>query len=127
VQGTLTMHVAVRTDASAAIGSGHVFRCLALSQALIVAGHRVSLVSRDMPSHLTDVLSRASIRLHPLPVVADAIADARATLTILADDPPDWVVVDHYALGSEWEQIIQDRGWPLLAIDDLCRTHQAQA
>ncbi|MDX5297870.1 MAG: UDP-2,4-diacetamido-2,4,6-trideoxy-beta-L-altropyranose hydrolase, partial [Gammaproteobacteria bacterium] len=48
-------------------------------------------------------------------------------LEILADAPPDWVVVDHYALGSEWEQIIQARGWPLLAIDDLCRPHQTQA
>lgn len=44
----MTARVAIRVDASAAIGTGHLKRCLSLAQALIEAGADVRFVCRAL-------------------------------------------------------------------------------
>lgn len=45
--------------------------------------------------------------------------DADQTCQLLDMYRPDWVIVDHYALGWAWESQVRDTGVRLLAIDDL--------
>ena len=48
------MKVALRTDASLQIGSGHVMRCLTLADALKAQGADCHFISREHPGHLLE-------------------------------------------------------------------------
>jgi UDP-2,4-diacetamido-2,4,6-trideoxy-beta-L-altropyranose hydrolase len=50
--------------------------------------------------------------------------DARATCERLAGLAVDWLIVDHYGLGIEWEQAVGVCARNLLVIDDIGRDHE---
>lgn len=118
------MRIAIRADASAAIGSGHVMRCASLADALRERGHAVDFVSRSLPAHLADDLrgrGHGLLALAPDPVPeADDAAESQHRA-----GSPDWWVVDHYALGRPWERAVRLGGVRLLAIDDIGRPHDS--
>lgn len=131
------MTVYVRADASAAIGTGHVYRCLALADLLERHGRAVTFVCRRFPGDLVE-----AVRARGFPVLelgaaqpgdgswlgvplAREIADAQAVLAA-AERPPGWVVVDHYELDARWEAAVRRLGPRVLALDDLAdRPHAA--
>jgi UDP-2,4-diacetamido-2,4,6-trideoxy-beta-L-altropyranose hydrolase len=132
--------VAFRADASLAIGTGHVMRCLALADALRARGAQCRFVCRAHPGHLGERIEAAGHALHLLEV-APAVApvafpphagwlgarwedDAQATAAALDGWDPDWLVVDHYALDARWESQVAGATTRVLAIDDLAdRAH----
>jgi UDP-2,4-diacetamido-2,4,6-trideoxy-beta-L-altropyranose hydrolase len=128
--------VAIRADASVRIGSGHVMRCLTLAEALRAKGVEVRFVCRDHPGHLADRLKAAGLPVAWLPAppapvgpIADGDyvawlgvpveTDAAETVAALDGWRPDWLVVDHYALGADWEGALRPHGGAILAVDDL--------
>lgn len=133
----MTARVAIRVDASAAIGTGHLKRCLALAQALTDAGAEVRFVARRIDAVATQVLGTENPTVHWLPAPAEAFApeadapphatwagvsqkqDAADTALALAKWRPDAVVVDHYAFDARWHQAVRNAlGCHLLVIDD---------
>lgn len=132
--------VVFRCDASVAIGTGHVRRCLSLALALQALGAQCLFVLRD---HGLD--AAAPLRAHGLPALllpppspgasepqapahaawlgtpqavdaADTLAALRSAGWLAAD----WLVVDHYALDARWHRAVQPvLGGRLAAIDDL--------
>lgn len=128
------MKVVIRADASPRIGTGHVFRCLALGRALQQLDVEVAFAVAAIPDHLATMIGGQGMDLIRLPVPAppDAemplpdtaqLADAEATLA--AAGHTDWIVVDSYALGLPFEKKVKAAGHRLLVIDDLARTHHA--
>lgn len=120
------MKIAVRTDASDQIGSGHVMRCRALGGALRARGAEVLFVCRNSPGHLIGLLENDGYSIAALsprhPVTEEA--DGAETLAALPTDRYDWVIVDHYALGAAWETRLRARASRVLAIDDIAnRSH----
>ncbi len=138
------MRVALRTDASARIGTGHLMRCLTLADALRAGGARTRFVCRPLPAGLAGLVTDRGHALTLLPAAdADATAganragtpagpphaawlgatqeaDAAATRAALDPDGPwDWVVVDHYALDARWEARLRAGAGRIFAIDDL--------
>lgn len=134
--------VALRVDASATMGTGHLRRCLSLAQALVEQGARVNLLIRRLDDVAQQVLSdpivSAGLDVYWLPTPADPCApeemgpphqawagvhwaqDANDTVAALQDVVPDWLVVDHYAFDARWHAAIrQDLGCQLLVIDDM--------
>src|SRR5690606_38980223 len=61
------MKVALRTDASDRIGTGHLMRCLTLADALRAAGARTRFVSRPLPRGLGEVVKAGGHELVLLP------------------------------------------------------------
>jgi UDP-2,4-diacetamido-2,4,6-trideoxy-beta-L-altropyranose hydrolase len=134
--------VAFRVDGVAAIGSGHVFRCLTLADALRRRGARCVFICRHLAPGLA---ARIEARGHLLrrlgtaaPVAAAAPAgpaawfgadwqtDAADTAAVIAglDPVPRWLVVDHYLLDAGWEGALRPAVQGILAIDDLAdRAH----
>ena len=132
--------VAIRVDASRAIGWGHVKRCLALAEALRAAGAEVRFLARA-----TDVDAAALLAGHDfecLAVVPTSPAlsasgsaptvphahwldvtparDAADTLAALGGWCPDVLVVDHYAIAASWHDALRRAtGAAIAAIDDL--------
>lgn len=135
-------HVALRVDASATMGTGHLRRCLSLAQALVELGARVDLLVRRLDSVAPQVLScpavSAGIRIHWLPVPSASYApnengpphqawagvhwaqDVKDTMAALRNDATDWLVVDHYAFDERWHTAVrQGLGCRLLVVDDV--------
>jgi len=139
----MIMKVAFRVDASLQIGSGHVMRCLTLADALCASGAQCLFVCRPHLGHLIQqILKKHSCVA--LSIVADGSeqtcqfeppsysswlgcsweSDASQTCDVLRDFQPDWLIVDHYALDSRWEQRVQSVCGKICVIDDLAdRSH----
>jgi len=132
------MHVAIRTDASALIGSGHVMRCLTLTAGLKRHGHDVTFICRDHDGNLIPHIATSGHNFVVLPaaVPADGDAfcddyaawlavpssvDAEQTRTAIdqLDSQPDWLIVDHYGISKEWESHLRDSVGRIMVIDDL--------
>lgn len=132
------MNVAFRADASLAIGSGHVMRCLTLADAL---GRSCHFICRDLPGNAAALIAARGHVVHLLPVADDFVAapgdtahaawagtgwarDAVETREVLAGLGADLLVLDHYAFDARWQAAVAPRR--LMVIDDLAdRPHRA--
>ncbi len=137
------MKVAFRCDASVAIGTGHVVRCLTLARALAERGHQVAFVMRDLPGNMCDRVAAAGFAVHRLPTPdapydpapgtpvhavwagVPARDDAAQTVAALHQEVPDWIILDHYAFDAQWESLVRGACARLMVVDDLAdRPHQ---
>ncbi|MBO6848903.1 MAG: UDP-2,4-diacetamido-2,4,6-trideoxy-beta-L-altropyranose hydrolase [Marinobacter sp.] len=135
------MKVVFRADASLQIGTGHVMRCLTLAQGLAARGHECHFVTRLHPGNLNEYISQCGFAVQSLespekPVQQGAQGDyaswlgvsqsedAAASAPVIEAVQPDWVIVDHYALGADWETAIKSPK-RIMVIDDLAnRNHR---
>lgn len=108
----------IRADASSKIGTGHLMRCLALAQAWKDAGGRtVFLMATKVPA-LEHRLHPEGMEVVHLPVQPGSIDDAAQTANFAQEVGADWVVVDGYHFGADYQRTIKERGLRLLFIDD---------
>lgn len=92
--------ITFRADASIAIGTGHLMRCLTLADALTALGAQVSFAcSADTP----DIVPSLGASGYAL------IREAQGG---------DLLIVDHYGLGADYERAAQSRFRRVMAIDD---------
>lgn len=126
LQGALNVLLAFRADASSRIGSGHVVRCRHLASRLREVGHETLFLicnpSQELFNQLLNEGNKVCVLTGSLPEVFEA-QDAIAVRKVLANCRPDWLVVDHYALGEEWEAAMRKVASRLMVIDDLGRSH----
>ncbi|MBK1633380.1 UDP-2,4-diacetamido-2,4,6-trideoxy-beta-L-altropyranose hydrolase [Thiohalocapsa halophila] len=140
------MNIALRTDASARIGLGHLARCRTLARALREAGATGHFICRAHPGHQIDALRAEGYRVSALPSpplqqqAADAdyaawlgvsqTQDAAETITALTNNQQpktNILIIDHYALDSTWEQRLRPTVDRILVIDDLAnRRHECE-
>jgi UDP-2,4-diacetamido-2,4,6-trideoxy-beta-L-altropyranose hydrolase len=139
--------VAFRADASPHIGLGHQMRCLSLARELRERDLHCRFLAADLGGDMGEIVREAGFELLLLPAPSfegmQALVpgsaeyyfhlrerwaqDARATRAALASRP-DWLVVDHYALGAAWERELAGACARILAIDDLAdREHDCDA
>lgn len=132
------MRVAIRVDASAVIGTGHVKRCLSLADALASVGAEVRFVCRDHglsyaslfagrsePPVLLDTSAAGWTSANDDPAYAawaglSACRDAAETVAALAGWTPDWLLLDHYGFDRRWHDAVRCAlGCKVAQIDDL--------
>lgn len=136
------MNVVFRVDASLAMGSGHVMRCLTLARALREKKHRCVFISRSHPGSLNSFIKAQGFDIFELPIEnsqdhelphanwlgASQEQDAECCRSLVLSLKPDWLVVDHYALDYRWERSVVPVGCRLFVIDDLAdRIHYCDA
>lgn len=113
--------VAIRVDASPEIGGGHLMRCLTLAGALRDAGAGVVFLCQDLPgsSSLAQV-ERSGFEAYLLPQCSPE-QDAAETCAILQRHGlrPDWLVVDHYDLGADWQRALAPHVGQILTLEDI--------
>lgn len=137
------MNIVFRVDSSRSMGSGHLMRCLTLAEALRARGkHLIRFICRSHPGDLRELLDARRIPHSMLSegetqIIASDIhggyahwlgtsqaEDARQTLDALDSLVPDWLIVDHYALDTQWESGLRPKAKRIMVIDDLAnRTH----
>lgn len=110
------MQLVVRADAGVEIGTGHVLRCLAIAQAWQAAGGSVTFILAT--STLADRLNTEGIEVKYLLAEPGTTEDAIQTLRITQEQQAEWLVVDGYSFGSEYQKLIKQAGVRLLVLDD---------
>ena len=136
------LKVAIRTDASYEIGTGHVMRCLTLAKALKGEGVDCKFICRILEGDLINKIKSEGFAVEALPSpdqkVRDGVSryerwagvdwktDAAETIAQLKKSFCDWLVLDHYSFDSRWQQKVSKSFGKLLVIDDLAnRPHAA--
>ena len=94
-------HVIFRADASVAMGTGHVMRCLTLADGLTAQGARVEFACSPETSDIVPRLRASGYRL-----VSDP-------------SPADLLIIDHYGLGIDYERQARATARRIMVIDDL--------
>lgn len=109
----------IRADASPAIGTGHVMRCLALAQGWqnSIDGE-VIFVMESCPPLLEERLIREGIRILRISAPPGSAADAEETIRAADGEEALWVVIDGYHFGGDYRKMIKNRGFSVLFIDD---------
>ena len=119
------MKIAIRADASASIGLGHIKRCLSLAQALRDEDAEVLFFVRATDVDAAGEIARRGFDCHAIaegPVRDHDTEhdDARAFIASSRSFEPDAVLADHYGLGADWHRAVhQGTGAQMAAIDDL--------
>lgn len=114
------MKVIIRADASAALGLGHLKRCLSLAQALRGQGAEVTLAWRHINLDCGPMIEAAGVSSVCIGngQVTGELFDARDLLS--ATNGASLIVADHYALGERWHRAVRaNTNARLAAIDDL--------
>ncbi|MDB0032785.1 UDP-2,4-diacetamido-2,4,6-trideoxy-beta-L-altropyranose hydrolase [Amylibacter sp.] len=136
----------IRADASKFIGTGHLYRCITLANALSNRGHEVIFLTRTSEKNLLKKIRNNGHKYCLLQAIknrSDKKVDNRLShsrwlhvsqekdymecISKMQHISPDWVVVDHYGIDSEWEIKVSEyfKGSRMLVIDDLAdRKHQ---
>ena len=137
----MSIIVAIRTDASNKIGSGHVMRCLSLAEKLRDIGVTVEFITRNYPGDLNKQINVKGFHVH---LLSNAVRiqlqhnsteykrwsdieqkiDAKETIKMISDRRLDWLIVDHYLLDYVWEMELRPYSKKIMVIDDLAdRNH----
>ena len=116
--------VAIRLDANAEIGQGHLKRCVTLARQLKLDGFDVKLVRRRSLAGENETPAEGAITLwigDSATVPSGELEDAEATVALIGTSPdrPSWVIVDSYELSAAWERVVRQAGHRIAAIDDF--------
>ena len=148
---TNEVNIAIRTDASNVIGSGHLMRCLAIADELRNRGAGVLFITVSEEQKWIDLIRGRGFACETIEsahadgvtltdsicneantrsqhYVVDWRKDSSQTREIIEGKEIDWLIVDHYGLDWQWESAIRDSVNRILVIDDLVdRAHDCDA
>jgi UDP-2,4-diacetamido-2,4,6-trideoxy-beta-L-altropyranose hydrolase len=116
-----------RTDGNAAIGTGHVMRCLALGEAWRDCGGAAVFIGAYRSTALEARLRAAGCDVLCPELVPGSIGDARWTAEAARQRGASAVVVDGYHFGADYQQAMKDTGTTLLWVDDDGRSGRYSA
>lgn len=119
--GMVSSPLLIRADASPAMGTGHVMRCLAIAQAWSDCGGKVVFVSSDLPPFLSERLRSESFDVVPLLVASAGPEDIVFTSEVADRMRASILLIDGYHFGDPYRTGLRDRGHRIAAIDDFGR------
>lgn len=129
------MKIIIRVDASRTLGTGHVMRCLVLAESFRERGADVEFICASLIGNLCGQIEKRGFKTYRINISekydvlaknhkelsADWISDAEQSCKIIqkSEVKPDWLIIDHYGLGLDWEQTLRPKVKRILVIDDL--------
>jgi UDP-2,4-diacetamido-2,4,6-trideoxy-beta-L-altropyranose hydrolase len=106
-----------RVDASVAMGTGHVMRCLALAQVWQDAGGDVVFAMARSTPAVEERLRLEGVEIVHLKTSASA-QDAAPVADLARARQASWVVVDGYDFDAEYQRHFKNSGLKVLFVDD---------
>jgi UDP-2,4-diacetamido-2,4,6-trideoxy-beta-L-altropyranose hydrolase len=108
----------VRADASVAIGTGHVMRCLALAQTWQDAGGDVAFAMAETGGAIQKRLQSEGLSIFPVESAPGSIEDAKEIVELARKQGARWIVVDGYQFGERYQRDLEQAGLKVLFVDD---------
>lgn len=112
------MNLFLRADASIAMGTGHVMRCLALAEAWQDAGGRAVFAMAEATPAIQARLAAESCEVASISHAAGTAEDASQTITFAGERKSDWIVVDGYQFTADYQCALKAAGFRVLFLDD---------
>jgi UDP-2,4-diacetamido-2,4,6-trideoxy-beta-L-altropyranose hydrolase len=108
----------IRADGNAAIGSGHIMRCLALAQAWQAAEGAVIFAVASVNPALHQRVSEQGCAIIVVDASIGSESDAEQTRAAALKSGAEWIVADGYHFGADWQKSVRAGGNKLLLLDD---------
>lgn len=108
----------LRADASIAIGTGHVMRCLSLAQAWQHAGGKACFAMADSTDAVRARVTGESCGVEQMSAEAGTSADVLQAIELAKSSQCKWAVVDGYHFGEEYQRALKEHGLNVLFLDD---------
>lgn len=108
----------IRADASVAMGTGHVMRCLALAQAWQDEGGKAVFAMAESTPAIVTRLQEEGMEVELVAASAGTAEDAHRTSHLAGKVNANWIVVDGYQFGSDYQLAIKQSLCKLLFVDD---------
>src|SRR5882724_1444810 len=105
------MNLLFRTDASLTMGTGHVMRCIALAQACQDTGGRAAFVTAESTAGIQARLAEESYPAISVSCAAGSKDDSGQTIALARENQADWIVVDGYQFGGEYQRALKAAGF----------------
>jgi UDP-2,4-diacetamido-2,4,6-trideoxy-beta-L-altropyranose hydrolase len=112
-------HLLIRADANARMGTGHLMRCLALTQAWQSRGGEAIFITACESTGLLQRLHDEGFQVIQLGEAHPDSDDWATTSQALAAHSDAWVVLDGYHFDPAYQRQIKESGHPVLVIDDM--------
>ena len=116
----------IRADANAAIGNGHVMRCLALAEAWQEAGGDVVFATCEIPDALERRLMAENFEAIRLGA-EEAARDVSALVNLADGRKPAWVALDGEQFKADYVDTLKDHGHRVLLLDDFGGSRTSRA
>lgn len=110
--------ILIRADATAAIGTGHVMRCLALAQAWRESGGQVIFAMANSQTPIRSRILAEGMRVVDIAAKPGSCDDAVQTLAASRECATSWLIVDGYHFNSAYQKEIKSGKAKLLFLDD---------
>lgn len=117
----------LRTDGGLDMGIGHFMRCLALAQAWRDLGGSAEFAMNTSTPFLRRKAAAEGFTVSQIGAEPGTKEDAEETVRLAQQSTVDWVVVDGYHFGDDYESIVKDIGLHLLSIDDYGHSEHPNA
>jgi UDP-2,4-diacetamido-2,4,6-trideoxy-beta-L-altropyranose hydrolase len=114
-------NILFRCDASTAIGSGHVMRCMALAKAGQLVSGKVTFLTAETIAALDARFADEGFQHERFVVEPGTLEDADETAVWARRLGADWVVVDGYRFKPDYIHRLKMSGARVLALDDDAR------
>lgn len=108
----------IRADANVEIATGHVMRCLALAQGWRDQGGGVVFVMADSTPAIEKRLKVEEIHIERIDTEPGSGRDMELTRSLAAAKSAEWIVVDGYRFGADYQQRLKAAGQRVLFVDD---------
>jgi UDP-2,4-diacetamido-2,4,6-trideoxy-beta-L-altropyranose hydrolase len=108
----------IRADATVAMGTGHVMRCLALAQACQDAGGSAIFAVAEITVAAEERICAEGMKVARVTAHPGSPEDAIQLAELAHREQTDWVVVDGYQFGTEYQQSLKRGGLKVLFLDD---------
>lgn len=108
----------IRADASIAMGTGHVMRCLALAQAWQDAGGRACFAMADSTAAIRARVAAEACDVADIAAEGGTAADAFQTVEFAKENKCEWAALDGYQFGEEYQRALKEGGLRVLFLDD---------
>lgn len=114
----------IRADADREIGTGHIMRCIALAQSWRDHGGKVKFITYCSNAFLINRIINEGFSLQRLSKSFPDPADVCSYLEYTADfrfkkNKANWIVLDGYQFGPEYQTAVKKTGYKVLIIDDM--------